>query len=342
MLTFLSLSGCAVHSVQNDSTPKVRSGEDAIIEYRLISPTFYDRSRFAENHIYGKREQLEFIEGFADVLEKDRVFESVGTVIKNSKTENDNNKIIIEFVHSSMATPEPVLQLIVRIKIHGKNKVGILNEYHIESDTRLGAFMDMSTNGQKNKTSKRLAEAISEDLERYFDVNKSELLVYSDISFVPPRGKDWVLIPQNTQNEFDIAIGANTGSPTHTFYVAIHAEEISQQFNAGKGFAKYASTLAASDYDDSRFTIIESDFESTNRFLTESIIYHQLIEDNAAPNAEGKISYIEVSGYYFIHPSKKNILMNVFYSERYQQDEKNIGLRAKGESFLDSIRVIDE
>lgn len=350
-IILLALPGCANHYVKYDKVPEIQSDEDAIIEYRLVAPYFAtstddldaNSSPYSRKHIYGTTEQYEFVQGFADILKGKNIFGNVEiTKMHSGIKSRAANRIEIDFLRSFMAAPEPVLQLIVRIKIQGKDKVGIANEYHIQSGTRLEAFMDMSSNGKKNNISKRLVEAIIEDLERYFNNNKTEILEYSDISFVPPRGKAWVLIPQNSQNEYDVAIGKYSDSPTNSFYVAMHAEEISQQLNAGDEFAKYASALAVSGYKDNRFRVIESNFELTNRFTSEGIIYHVLIEDSAAPNAKSEISYIEVSGYYFIHPSKKKTLMNVFYSERYLQDEKDIDLGAKGRSFLDSIRVKED
>lgn len=337
-LAFVTLSGCAGHSVEYDKTPQIRSGEDAVLEYRLVSPTHYDPSAFAQGHIYGRDEQLVFVEGFAGVLEANKVFENVE--IENDKeTKDDSNRISIDFVHSSMAAPEPVLQLIVRTTIQGKDKIGIVNEHHIQSGSRLGAFMDMSSNGQKNAVSKNLAQAIMEDLTSYLNINQAETLEYSGISYIPPRGWDWIAVPRNPQNMFDVVVGKNTSSPTHTFYVAMHADQVPQNLNVQEEFSKYVSALAVSNFETSRYKIIEIDFEPTKRFTAEGVVYHMLIEDNAAPNAKGEISYIEVSGYYFIHSNMRDTLVNALYSERYLLNEQDAKLRARGRSFLDSIEI---
>jgi hypothetical protein len=327
--------GCA--TLKYEKPLNIHSGEDVFIDSTAVTPAYnYPVSPFEMKNIYGPGEQEEFVQDLARLLKNNNVFRKIGLNDGQTDSQQYATNITINFHDSRMGIPEPVLYVSASLRVQGEKKLGMMNTHQIVSDSKFGAFMNSGS--QKHKISYKLTEAVINDIEQYIKLNSSPTIASSGILVTPPKGEGWSYMARNPSNVFDMAIGKQMNSPTHSFYVATNATQLAQPFKTKEDFQNFTSAISKASYNTERFKIIRANIESDERFGDKSVKYHYLIEDSTAPNSQGKISHMEVSGYYFIHPDDDKKMVSVFYSERYLEKERDPALQKQGESFIDSVR----
>ena len=157
-----------------------------------------------------------------------------------------------------------------------------------------------------------------------------------------PAGDGWKL------DEFDISGGHSLvfGLPdltlksrTHTLYTRVDEIYSYAKFDSPEDFLSFFRKGQLIGEDPRRFNTIESVSKLDEKFGDYSISYYMKAEDHGARYRDAPYLIIESLGYYFIHPYAKNLIVNVYRSERGKPDELDKSFKDKALQFIDGLKL---
>jgi hypothetical protein len=158
---------------------------------------------------------------------------------------------------------------------------------------------------------------------------------------LPPPGKNWFeLLRDSDQASF----GKRIASPTHSFLAAAISGPIDEKFETREQFQDYVNRLRTADFDATRYRVIEFDSAVDNTFAAWCIRYRLKRTDRDAVLSRNRTLLEEHIGVTCLHPEKKDLIVDIGYSERGRAvelgNELSAELRKEGESFMRGMEFI--
>jgi hypothetical protein len=158
-------------------------------------------------------------------------------------------------------------------------------------------------------------------------------------SVSPPPGKSWFEMQRDRQQ---VLFGKKVDSPTHSFGATATSDLIADKFETREQFQDYVNKLRTADFDATRFKVIEFESAMDTTYPAWCVRYRLKHTDSNAVLARNRTLLVEDFGVTCVHPEKKDLIVDVGYSERGRaaelKSELSAGLRREGESFMRSLK----
>jgi hypothetical protein len=154
---------------------------------------------------------------------------------------------------------------------------------------------------------------------------------------LPPPGKSWFEMQRDRQQAL---FGKKIDSPTHSFVATATSGLIGEKFETRAQFQEYVNKMRTAEVDTARYRVIEFDSAVDNSFETWCVRYRFKRADRDAVLSRNRTLVLEDFGIACLHPAKRDLVVDVGYSERGRPDELSPELRKEGESFMRSLEFI--
>jgi hypothetical protein len=165
------------------------------------------------------------------------------------------------------------------------------------------------------------------------------LYEFEGYSVLPPPGKSWFEMQRDKQQAL---FGKKLDSPTHSFGATATSDVISEKFETRERFIEYVNKLRTVEFDPTRFRVIEFESFVDEGQPTWCVRYRLKHTDRNAVLARNRTLLVEDFGITCLHPERRNLIVDVGYSERGRPPELttelSAGLRKEGESFVRSLK----
>jgi hypothetical protein len=158
-------------------------------------------------------------------------------------------------------------------------------------------------------------------------------------SVLPPRGKSWFEMQRDRKQAL---FGKKLDSPTHSFAAMATSDRIGEKFETREQFQEYVNKLRTANLDAARFRVIEFDSAVDDTFAAWCVRYRLKHTDRNAVLSRNRTLLAEDLGVTCLHPEKRDLVVDVGYSERGRAAELNAELsaelRKEGETFMRSLK----
>jgi len=158
-------------------------------------------------------------------------------------------------------------------------------------------------------------------------------------SVSPPPGKSWFEMQRDRQQ---VLFGKKVDSPTHSFGATATSDLIREKFETREQFQEYVNKLRTADFDPLRFKVIEFESAVDTNYPAWCVRYRLKHTDRNAVLARNRTLLVEDFGITCLHPDKKDLVVDVGYSERGRaaelKSELSADLRKEGESFMRTLK----
>ena len=146
-----------------------------------------------------------------------------------------------------------------------------------------------------------------------------------------PATAGWSLSRADTQGMNFIRRDVLTG-------VTFSAEVLISKFDPALDLLEAAKTIAGRRSHSERYRVLESKFELSSERSYPGVRFRGLIQDTQARTPEGTVSLpIHVRSLFFRHPTKKDLVFDVTFSQRGGSAKAE--LEAQAESFIRGVEV---
>ncbi len=150
----------------------------------------------------------------------------------------------------------------------------------------------------------------------------------------PPPGNDWFEMQRDRQQAL---FGKKIASPTHSFVATATSGLVAEKFETREQFQEYVNKMRTVDLDAARYRVIEFDSAVDDTFSAWCVRYRLKRADREAILSRNRTLLHEDFGVTCLHPEKRQLVVDVGYSERGRPAELNAELRKEGESFMRSL-----
>jgi len=157
-----------------------------------------------------------------------------------------------------------------------------------------------------------------------------------------PQGEGWLFFEGDQIGEHVIIFGLPQKSKTHTLYAKVSETPSSANFDTPKEFQSFFKKIMIEvGFDPRRYKIVKEENKLESKFGDFSVLHYSLVEDHGAAQCSDDAPYLlmETFGYYFIHPHKKNKIVNIIYSERGKQGELDERFIEKATAFINDFNL---
>jgi len=158
-------------------------------------------------------------------------------------------------------------------------------------------------------------------------------------SVMPPPGKSWFEMQRDRQQ---VLFGKKVDSPTHSFGATATSDLIGEKFETREQFLEYVNKLRTAEFDPARFKVVEFESSVETTWSAWCVRYRLKHTDRNAVLARNRTLLVEDFGVTCLHPDKKELVVDVGYSERGRaaelKSELSSELRKEGESFVRSLK----
>jgi hypothetical protein len=154
---------------------------------------------------------------------------------------------------------------------------------------------------------------------------------------LPPPGKNWFELQRDRQQAL---FGKKIDSPTHSFVATATSGPINEKFQTREQFQDYVKKMRTVEPDAARYRAIEFEATMDETFGAWCIRYRFKRADRDAVLSRNRTLLLEDFGVTCLHPEKKDLLVDVGYSERGRPAELSAELRKEGESFMRSLEFL--
>ncbi|MEO7728935.1 MAG: hypothetical protein ABIS45_16915 [Burkholderiales bacterium] len=151
---------------------------------------------------------------------------------------------------------------------------------------------------------------------------------------LPPPGKNWFEMQRDRQQAL---FGKKIDSPTHSFVATATSGPVNEKFDTREQFKDYVNKMRSAELDTARFRIIEFDSSIDNTFDAWCVRYRFKRADRDAVLSRNRALLLEDYGITCLHPQKKELVVDIGYSERGRPAELSADLRQEGETFVRSL-----
>ncbi len=162
---------------------------------------------------------------------------------------------------------------------------------------------------------------------------------FDGYSISAPGGKGWFEMQRDKQQAL---FGKKVDSPTHSFGATATSDTVAEKFESRDKFLEYVNRLRTADFDPARFKVIEFESAVDDSQAAWCVRYRLKHTDRNAVLARNRTLLVEDVGVTCLHPDRRNLVIDVGYSERGRPAElgKELSgqLRKEGENFMRSLR----
>lgn len=157
-----------------------------------------------------------------------------------------------------------------------------------------------------------------------------------------PEGEGWLFVEGDQPGQHALTFLQPQESKTHTIYANVEEIPSYASFETPQEFQSYFQKGMQIGFDPRRYKIVEEENILDRKFGEFSISHYSSIEDHgAAQFSDSPYLLMKTAGYYFIHPHKSNLIINVIYSERGKPNELGVNFKAKAKAFSNCLRLKD-
>ncbi len=157
-----------------------------------------------------------------------------------------------------------------------------------------------------------------------------------------PQGEGWLFLEADQPGEHTLIFGLPQKSKTHTIYAKVSEIPSSANFETPQELQSFFKKIMIEvGFDPRRYKIVKEESRLENKFGDFAVLHYSLVEDHGAVQRSDNAPYLlmETFGYYFIHPHKKNQIINVFYSERGTPGELDDHFKEKAMAFINGLNL---
>ena len=151
---------------------------------------------------------------------------------------------------------------------------------------------------------------------------------------LPPPGKNWFEMQRDRQQAL---FGKKIDSPTHSFVATATSGLIGEKFETREQFQEYVNKMRTTELDTARYRVIEFDSSVENSFEAWCVRYRFKRADRDAVLSRNRTLLLEDFGVACLHPAKRELVVDIGYSERGRSAELSADLRLEGETFIRSL-----
>jgi hypothetical protein len=152
---------------------------------------------------------------------------------------------------------------------------------------------------------------------------------------VPPPGNNWFEMHRDKQQAL---FGKKIESPTHSFVATATSTRITEAFETREQFQDYVNKMRTADPEEKRYREIEFDSAPDETFAAWCVRYRFKRADRGTVPSRPQTLVLEDIGVTCLHPEKKQIVVDVGYTERGRAAELSADLRKEGEHFIRSLQ----
>jgi hypothetical protein len=134
--------------------------------------------------------------------------------------------------------------------------------------------------------------------------------------------------------------GKKIESPTHSFVATATSGLISEKFETLEQFREYVDKMRTANADAARYRVIEFDSAVDDKFSAWCVRYRLKRTDRGAVQSRNQTLVLEDYGVSCLHPEKKELVVDVGYSERGRTAELSAEIRKEGEYFIRNLQFI--
>jgi hypothetical protein len=154
-------------------------------------------------------------------------------------------------------------------------------------------------------------------------------------SVLPPRGSGWFEMKRDRASAY---FGKRLSSLTHSFIAVAMSSSIVDTFQSIDGFRDYVTTQLEGTTGDQRNKVLQVVVATDTAPGSFCVRYQIKTEDRGAANAPGRALLAESFGISCLHPDRRDLAIDISYTERGLPAETGTLLRNEGESFIRSLR----
>lgn len=159
-------------------------------------------------------------------------------------------------------------------------------------------------------------------------------------SFIPPPGENWI----EKYEKDTILYIKKTSDGTNSFYTIASEFHAKEPFPSADDFLYFVKGMRIGIGVDpsQRFKNEQYEYKLDPDFAPFCVRYHEKLEDHHTKYLkEKKYLVVENFGLFCLHPLKKDVGIDMCYSERYEEGHENTSLRKEGEEFINSLKFLD-
>jgi hypothetical protein len=160
-------------------------------------------------------------------------------------------------------------------------------------------------------------------------------------SILPPQEKGWTYVIKADTYDYILTFRKEAESKTHTYVGMVKERQIYGSFSSPEEFLSFVKKNQEWNADRyGRYSVLESKISLNDRFGAYCVSYYVKVKDYKAQQKDQRDFLImEVYGYTFLHPNKKNIMVDVGYSERGTADEIDTKFIDTAQKFLNGFKI---
>jgi hypothetical protein len=184
------------------------------------------------------------------------------------------------------------------------------------------------------------------------DGRLKDRIQFAGVSFLAPRGEDWIALPLACSEppvaqhyaSFGKAKPEGPGSTsraTHTVAAQVMALDVGdRKFRDTTEFKRYWDARAQVGVQTSpRHRLMASAVTIDGTLGSMCVKYRLEIEDTGAPAFPGSVLTLDVTGYRCLHPLSPRYAVDIAYSQRYPKGELPVAMENEVDPFLKSLRM---
>jgi hypothetical protein len=161
-------------------------------------------------------------------------------------------------------------------------------------------------------------------------------------SILPPAGDDWRYYSDNSQGGFTINFFKRLPDhpESHTLAAGVNETRNPVAFENPQEFERWVKRTMEGLTPQDRFRILDKKIELNTKFGPYTVKYFIKSEDHGAINRGNEPFLIVVNyGFYFVHPTNPNLMIQIYYGERGRPGELTTELEQVAERFFHDIRI---
>jgi hypothetical protein len=165
------------------------------------------------------------------------------------------------------------------------------------------------------------------DRERPYQLNGYTVL--------PPPGSGWFEMKKD--RDF-VYFGKRLVSPTHSFIAIALSAPVGESFSSADLFREHVARQLSENTGDARSKVTVASVEVDAGAGPFCVRYRTTADDRGAANARGRSLLVETVGLSCLHTERRDLAVDVSYTERGLPGETGSRLRDEGESFIRSLK----
>lgn len=155
-----------------------------------------------------------------------------------------------------------------------------------------------------------------------------------------PQDDGWLFLEFDDTGKHILSFNRPQKEVDHTLYANVEEVHSRANFENPEDFLTFFKNAMQVGYDPRRFNTIEEEIKLENKFGDFTIFHYSKIEDHSAVQRSGvPFLVMETNGYYFVHPSIENLIVNVTYSERAKDGDLDSNFKKNAMDFINGLKV---